>query len=121
MEVKQSVGMKVPVRLRAVVDGSPLSGVLFSEVTCYIQKQGGASTPVTLTALNWTEVDATNMPGEYDLTLEAADLNTVGFFIESVQTTQIVGRISLYPGLFNSSAPGLAFPSTFLRTAMLSR
>jgi hypothetical protein len=80
MELKQNVGTTVPVRLRAIVDGSALTGVTYDQVTCYIQKQGGASAAKAVTVGNWVEVDATHMPGEYDLTLLAGDLDTLGWF-----------------------------------------
>ena len=54
-------------------------------------------------------------------TLDLRIVNILGFFIENATTTSIVGRISYYPGLTNQNLPGLAFPSTFLRTSMLMR
>jgi hypothetical protein len=56
-----------------------------------------------------------------DLTLDLRIVNVVGFFIENTTTTSIVGRVSFYPGLTDHNLPGLAFPSTFLRTSMLIR
>lgn len=89
MELKQSVSIKVPVRLRAVVDGSPLSGVTYSQVVVYIQKHGGSSAVKTLAPADWVEIDATNMPGEYDMLLATGEVDTLGFF----------KYIVVYPGI----------------------
>ena len=96
MELKQNVGTKVPVRLRAVVDGSPLTGVTYLQATVYIQKYGGASISKPLGPSDWIEVDAVNMPGEYDLVLQAGDLDTLGFFKYAVAQ---IGISMTYPGL----------------------
>lgn len=96
MELKQSVATKVPVRLRAVVDGSALTGVTYSQVSVYIQKHGGASVLKALAPSEWTEVDAVGMPGEYDLSLSASDLDTLGFF---KYYASYPGISMQYPGL----------------------
>jgi hypothetical protein len=96
MELKQGVSVKVPVRLRAVVDGSALSGVTSTQVVVYVQKHGGAATLKTIEPASWTEIDATNMSGEYDLTLTAGDLDTLGFFKYHVSYP---GISMVYPGL----------------------
>jgi hypothetical protein len=55
------------------------------------------------------------------MTLELRVVNILGFFIESVSTGSIDGRIAHHPGLVNSSAPTLTHQSAFLRTAVLVR
>ena len=77
MQVKQSTSFKVPVIL---VDsaGNYVTGQTFSSATVYLQKQGGSSAVKTLVSGDFTEVDATNFPGVYDLLLSTTDTNTIG-------------------------------------------
>lgn len=96
MELKQNSSIKVPVRLRAVVDGSALSGVTFAQVVIYIQKHGGVSAVKPVGPVDWVEIDPVNMPGEYDLLLSAGDVDTVGFFKYFVS---FPGISLVYPGL----------------------
>jgi hypothetical protein len=92
-----------------------------------IQSSCTASTPacaavsprlVALPVFNIDRYEDTRWP---DMTLDLRIANVIGFFIESTTTTSIVGRITYYPGLRDQNLPGLAFPSTFLRTSMLIR
>ena len=48
-------------------------------------------------------------------------VNVIGFFIESVTATQVVGRIAYYPGLMKRGSTAIPYPSAFLRTALLTR
>jgi hypothetical protein len=89
MELKQNIGIRVPVRLRAVVDGSPLPGVTYQQATVYLAKQGGPAVAKVLGPTDWYEIDGTNMPGEYDLVLSASDVNTLGFLRYDVTYTGI--------------------------------
>jgi hypothetical protein len=86
MEVKQSTQFKVPVRMRVTTTGVNQTGLTYSDVTVYIQKQAGASTQLVLSgAAQWVEVDSTNMSGVYDLLLSASDTDTTGFLKYTVQ------------------------------------
>jgi hypothetical protein len=96
MELKQSVGISVPVRLRAVVDGSPLAAVTYQQATVYLQKHGGAAVQKVLGPADWVEVDGVNMPGEYDLVLQNTDVDTLGFLKYSVT---YIGISTYYFGL----------------------
>lgn len=80
MQVKQSTSFRVPVRLVNAQTGAGSTGVTFSQPVVYIQKQAGSSALKSLGGLDWFELDATNMPGVYDLLLSTTDTNTVGFF-----------------------------------------
>lgn len=44
--------------------------------TVYLSKNGGAASPPN--SLAWAEIDGSNMPGWYTLTLDATDTNTIG-------------------------------------------
>jgi hypothetical protein len=73
---------------------------------------------IALPVFDVSRYEDTRWPSQ---TLDLRMVNVIGFFIESTTTSSIVGRVSYHPGLTNQSLPGLAFPSTFLRTAMLIR
>jgi hypothetical protein len=84
MEIKKGTSFRVPVRLFNVSDGTPKTGVTYSQVTTYIQKQGGSSTAKSMSAGDWFEIDATRFPGVYDLLLSTSDTNTEGYIKYSV-------------------------------------
>lgn len=84
MEIKQNTAIRVPVRLVNSVTGAAMTGVAFGSVTAYLQKQGTAPAAKTMASADWFELDATNMPGVYDLLLSSTDTNTVGFLKYSV-------------------------------------
>ena len=79
MEIKQGSSFYVPVILTDLY-GNAVTGVTYSQITVYLQKQGGGSAQKVLTtAGQFVEVDAVNMPGIYDLLLASGDTDTVGF------------------------------------------
>lgn len=80
MDIKQSTAIKLPIFFASVIDGSPLSGVTYDKVTVFIQGAGGASVQKVVAPGDWTEVDAVNMPGEYDLQFYVGELGTLGPF-----------------------------------------
>lgn len=85
MQIKKSVAFKVPVRMFDSITGLGKTGLVFGGVTVYLQKQAGASTVKVLAgAGEFVEVDATNMPGVYDLLLSTSDTNTAGYLKFSV-------------------------------------
>ena len=61
----------------------PLTGVAPAEVACTLVKNGVAGAK-TLTALNFTEVDAVNAPGLYRLVLDKTDVNALGELVVMV-------------------------------------
>ncbi len=75
-ELKQSTASQVVyVYLVDATDGySPETGV--TSPTVYLSKNGGAE--AVPESLAWAEIDATNCPGLYTVTLSAVDTNTVG-------------------------------------------
>jgi hypothetical protein len=56
-----------------------------------------------------------------DQTLDLRIVNMIGFFIETVQSDRVIGRITYHPGLLNSGASTVTLQSAFLRTALLVR
>lgn len=76
--LKQSIAASVVVYLKDS-SNNPVTAVAFGSVTCYLTKNGGTPAAKTITALNWTQLDATNMPGWYAIGLSTTDTNTVGF------------------------------------------
>lgn len=78
MEIKQNNSEELPVVVIDSLNGAGKTGIAHGSVTCYIKKKGGVSTVKTINAGNWSEDDATNMPGFYTLTLSSSDTNTLG-------------------------------------------
>ena len=78
MEIKQSTAFRVPVRL-VTAGGASITGVLFSDLTVYLMKQAGTPTEKVLIDGDLIQLDATNMPGHYDLMLSSSNTDTVGF------------------------------------------
>jgi hypothetical protein len=95
VNIKQGSIFKVPIRLAATADGTPVTGALYTQVVVYIQKQGGASALKLVSASDWVEIDGANMPGVYDLTLSAGDTDTVGFFKYSVTKSAALTYVGL--------------------------
>jgi Flp pilus assembly protein TadG len=54
-------------------------------------------------------------------TLELRVVNFIGFFIETVQSDRVIGRITLHSGVWNTTTPNITLQSAFLRTALLVR
>lgn len=81
MQIKQSTSFRVPVRLvstnTTAVSGA--TGVVYTQPTVYIQKQAGSSALKALSNSDWFELDATNMPGIYDMLMSTSNTDTVGF------------------------------------------
>lgn len=67
--------VSIPVLLRAVADGTEVTGVTNTDVTASYWRQGGSRTAITVSSLTniddahsdggWKEVDSTNCPGLY--------------------------------------------------------
>ena len=67
--------------------GFPVTGLIFSDLTCQFRKEGALSFSVkTLTALNFTEIGL----GAYTIQFTASELNTLGSFITVVTGASIV-------------------------------
>jgi hypothetical protein len=87
VEIKQSTAFKVPVRLVLSSTGAEAVGLTYSNVTVYLQAQGGTSTAKTLTGTSdFVEVDPGNFPGVYDLQLASGNTATVGFLKYAVSS-----------------------------------
>jgi len=61
--------------------GAPVTGLTFADVTAYTSKNGGPAVAYPLTGLNFTEIDAVNMPGVYSASFSSAVTNTLGELI----------------------------------------
>lgn len=95
MEIKQGSSFRVPVILTDLY-GNAVTGVTYSQVTAYLQKQAGsAAQKILTTAGQFIEIDAVNMPGVYDLLLASGDTDTVGF----LKYTITYGQNPIYRGL----------------------
>ena len=102
MQVKKGMTFKVPVQLLDP-NGTPVTGRTYSGVTCYIQKQGGASTAKTLSSgADFAEIDATHMPGVYDLLLSVSNTDTIGFLKYGITASGVnpfIGIVEIVGGI----------------------
>jgi hypothetical protein len=74
-------------------NGDPLTGVAPSDVDpIYLRKEGGSLNSKSISSSEWSEVDATNAPGWYELTLSASNLDTLGELLVVIPAN---GNISL--------------------------
>lgn len=71
----------------AISDGSgdAVTGLTSGDVVLYYRKAGGVATEKTLDAQSFSEIDATNMPGLYEVAFTAAELNTKGEFVGTLR------------------------------------
>lgn len=63
------------------VTGDPVTGLDFDDAVLFYRKAGGAATEKTLDAENFSEVDATNLPGLYEVSFTADETDTEGEFV----------------------------------------
>jgi hypothetical protein len=94
MDIKQSTATKVPVRLLDS-SGVGVTGKAFGDATVYLQAFGGSSAVKVLGAGDWVEVDSTNMPGVYDLSLAVGDVATTGMLKYSVAASGAVTYVGI--------------------------
>jgi len=66
------------VTLLSVATGDPKTGIVFGDITLYIRDAVGAVAQKTITASNFRETDATNLPGLYEIGFTADDLARAG-------------------------------------------
>jgi archaellum component FlaC len=76
---------KITVILVTASTGEPKSGVTPADVTLYYRKAGGSPVLKTLSGSNFLEIDAVNMPGVYEITFSAGELDTEGPFVAHIQ------------------------------------
>jgi len=88
-QVKQSTATNLPVYLRDSSTGNPKTGVAAGDVSAFYVKQGQTTETSKTVVGNWTEIDATNMPGIYTLAFTAGELDTLGVFMYTVKGTGI--------------------------------
>lgn len=85
--VRVSSPVTVPVILVSSTDGSGLTGLTYSDVTVFVHRPDGVKEVKALTAGQFVEVDATYMPGVYDLGVEMTDTYPAGILKYSVKST----------------------------------
>lgn len=80
MDLLQGVNAQIGVVLINATTGLEQTGVTSGAVTLYCF-YGSNSVSTHITGFTWVEVDSTNMPGLYQLTIPLSFINTVGDFI----------------------------------------
>lgn len=66
-------------------NGDPLTGVSPSDVTMYVRKANGPPIQKVIDSVVFNEVDASNLPGLYEITFTPMDLLSPGEFIAVIQ------------------------------------
>ena len=61
--------------------GAFVTGLAPADVTLHFRKAGGIVTAKALDAENFVEIDATEMPGLYEVTFSSSELDTLGEFV----------------------------------------
>ena len=77
----QDTSIRVSVILSST--GAPVTGLTFADVTSYISKNGAAPVAFALTGVNFTELDAVNMPGVYNVLVPDTLTDTLGELVLS--------------------------------------
>lgn len=82
--------------------GNAVTGVVKAEVVPYFKKAGGAVTALPQADFDWTEEDATNMPGVYTLTINSVGvgngrLDTMGSFLIFIKERTAAPAYVAYP------------------------
>ena len=100
------------VRILLVNAGTPVTGETDATITCYIRKQTGSAAVQSLTGLV-TEIDATNMPGEYIVSLPSSVFDVDGlismhFSGGTFDTYTVLGDIGFFDYMLDIRALGLA-------------
>lgn len=76
----QNQAKNATITLRKLSDGTRITGITDTDVAMYIRKEGGSLTQKTIDSSNFSEVDATNSPGLYEIDFTAAEMDTIGEF-----------------------------------------
>lgn len=95
MDIKYLTEQKVPVRLLDSTTGTGVTGVASGAVTVYLQPYDDVSAVKSVTGAEWTEVDAVNFPGVYDLLLYAGDVSALGQLKYSVVASGAVTYVGI--------------------------
>jgi hypothetical protein len=95
-EILQSSSATIPVRLLSATTFAPVTGV--TAPTVYLHKIGGGAPAVKsiIFNTNWFEMDATHMPGYYNLVLSTTDTNTLGQICVDVKDSTSDHFVGLY-------------------------
>lgn len=96
--IKDNAG-SVTIFLENSADGTPATGLTFSDVTSDLKKAGGSFAALTLSGSNFTELSG----GFYEIDLAAADVDTLGNLHVRVQGGTI--RTALTVAFVAATAP----------------
>jgi len=77
-EVLLATGATITVTLISIATSGPKTGIVAGDITLYLRKDGGAPVQKTITVSNFREVDATNLPGVYEIDFTSSDFDTRG-------------------------------------------
>ena len=75
-EIDYNTVSEIPVLL-ADGSGNGVSGVGKGQIDPYYKKKGGSFTQLSSTYFDWAEEDATNLPGQYTLTINSSGVSAV--------------------------------------------
>jgi len=76
--------------------GTPVTGLAHGDVACFVSKNGAAPSAFTLTAGNFLELSAANMPGLYRIIFTSAALDTLGEWVAVFKDPDDLGTFDQY-------------------------
>jgi hypothetical protein len=109
LEFKQGVAARVPIRLLDAA-GAAVSGVVFGDVTCAIEKSDGSTDVVAVDGANWIELVAGAFAGlgKYTLVIPLGSINLPGIFTYAIAAVGTVGYIGVVKVVANEEADSIA-------------
>lgn len=76
--------------------GTPVTGLTHAGVACFVSKNGASPVAYTLTAGNFAELSAANMPGLYRVIFTASQLDTLGEWVALFKDPADLGTFDQY-------------------------
>jgi hypothetical protein len=95
--------------------GEPVTGLDHTDVVSFLSKNGSPAASFSLTAGNFTELSAANLPGLYHVNFTSAQTDSVGELVvlfRDVTETGIFDQYAIRASVYNRTFDGLAGLST---------
>jgi len=98
-ELVQNTSVTIPVRLLSASTYAPVTGVTAPTVYIHPYQSGSVISVTVVNGTTWKEINSTDFPGVYDLTLSATNTATLGLMKVSVQSSSPASDVFI--GLYN--------------------
>lgn len=107
IQASQGVAKRVAILIRLDDLSDTVTGLTFSDFSpLYARRENSAPFTVSLTGVTFTEVDAVNMPGLYEFTMDGTLLNTLGeivfYFPKVGGSEEVIVRVEVKPVLVSA-------------------